>query len=153
MMTTVVNIKRTKRYDLYIGRGSPWGNPFVIGKDGTRDDVIDRYRAWFYNKLKDTKFRDSVHLLRGKRLGCYCKPLKCHGDVIVEYLENMHKLVGCSLDESLRKEIDVLKMRIERNYAKEPFVLEMIESYGIFPDVLDDDMKRLQEISKEINDR
>ncbi|PIW12451.1 MAG: hypothetical protein COW35_01440, partial [Candidatus Infernicultor aquiphilus] len=33
-------------YDVYIGRPSKWGNPFTIGKDGTRSEVIEKYRIW-----------------------------------------------------------------------------------------------------------
>ena len=87
-MTTVVNIKHEK-YDVYIGRGTPFGNIFRIGIDGDRQQVIEKYRSYFYNKLKDKTFRDKVEQLQGKRLGCYCKPLCCHGDVIIEYLEGI----------------------------------------------------------------
>lgn len=86
-MTKVVN-KKNQRFDVYIGRGSTFGNPYVIGKDGTREEVIEKYRKWFYKKLNNDRFRKEVELLRGKKLGCFCKPLACHGDVIVEYLEN-----------------------------------------------------------------
>ena len=44
--TTVINIRNDKRYDVYIGRPSKWGNPFVIGRDGTREQVIKKYRDW-----------------------------------------------------------------------------------------------------------
>ncbi len=43
--TRVVHCKR-ERYDVYIGRPGPWGNPFVIGRDGTREQVIAKYRTW-----------------------------------------------------------------------------------------------------------
>ena len=89
-MTTVVNIKKTKRYDVYIGRGGPWGNPFDFRKLGiTRKECIELYKEWFYKKLlTDRSFYDNVHTLKDKVLGCYCKPETCHGDIIVEYLEN-----------------------------------------------------------------
>lgn len=85
---TVVNIKRTK-CDIYIGRGSVYGNPYIIGKDGDRDEVIRKYKEYFYNRIaRDSQFKQAVDWLKGKdiTLGCYCKPLPCHGDVIVEYL-------------------------------------------------------------------
>ena len=88
--TTVVNITKTKRYDFYIGRGSPFGNPFDYMKLGiTRTECIEMYRTWFYKKLNDPVFRDRVLELKGKVLGCFCKPDACHGDVIVEYLEKL----------------------------------------------------------------
>ena len=86
-MTTIVNIKHNK-CDVYIGRGSPFGNPFRIGDDGDRAQVLVKYRTYFNQRLTDQSFRDKVLELKGKVLGCWCKPLTCHGDVIIEYLEH-----------------------------------------------------------------
>ena len=84
----VVNIRK-ESCDVYIGRGSLFGNPYKISKYRTRTMVIDWYREWFYNQLKNPLFKADVEKLRGANtLGCYCKPLACHGDIIVEYLEN-----------------------------------------------------------------
>lgn len=86
-MTRVVNI-RNEKCDVYIGRGSRFGNPYIIGKHGNRAEVIELYRKKFIAKLfDDEEFADEVCSLKGKRLGCYCAPLPCHGDVIVELLE------------------------------------------------------------------
>lgn len=82
----VVNIRKEKA-DVYIGRGSLFGNQFVIGKHGNREQVIAKYRAQFYTRLSnDEAFKQQVLQLRGKSLGCYCKPKACHGDVIAEHL-------------------------------------------------------------------
>ena len=84
MTTSVVHNKRG-RYDVYIGRGGPWGNPFQIGRDGTRAEVITKYRAWITsNDRVAVALRANVHRLRGKVLGCWCAPLPCHGDVLAE---------------------------------------------------------------------
>lgn len=84
MKTRVVNIRK-EPYDFYIGRPSKWGNPFIIGKDGSRKEVIHKYKEWILGEgiylLKD------LWLMKGKRLGCYCAPLPCHGDVLVEIIE------------------------------------------------------------------
>lgn len=80
--TRVVN-KRQEPYDVYIGRPGKWGNPFVIGKDGTREEVIAKYRDYV---LAQGHLLYSLEELRGKRLGCWCAPLPCHGDVLVELL-------------------------------------------------------------------
>ena len=80
MKTMVTNIRK-HYYDVYIGRGSKWGNPFRIGKDGTREEVIKKYKRYL---LKNKKLLSSLGELRGKWLGCYCKPLACHGDVLAE---------------------------------------------------------------------
>ena len=83
MVTKVVNLKH-EEFDVYIGRGSKWGNRFVIGRDGSREEVIAKYRAWI---LKNDYLLSCLSELKGKVLGCYCKPLACHGDVLVELAE------------------------------------------------------------------
>lgn len=86
-LTTVVNIRQTKNYDVFIGRPSVYGNPFRIGPDGTREEVMEKYEKYFnYRMTHDLLFRAAIHKLSGKVLGCYCKPLACHGDIIAEYL-------------------------------------------------------------------
>lgn len=86
-MTKVVHCKKEK-YDVYIGRPSIFGNPFLIGKDGDRIDVIKKYRDYFLHRIKtDENFYHAVCELKDKTLGCFCKPLLCHGDVIIDYLE------------------------------------------------------------------
>lgn len=88
MITVVVN-KYKSNYDIYIGRGSPFGNPFLIGVGGTREEVIAKYQKYFDNKIKtDPIFKEQVFELKGKVLGCFCKPHACHGDVIKEWLES-----------------------------------------------------------------
>ena len=82
-MTRVVHCKR-EHYDVYIGRGSKWGNPYSIGVDGTREIVIAKYKRWLLNQ---PPLLNELGQLKGKVLGCWCKPLACHGDVLVELLE------------------------------------------------------------------
>lgn len=87
-------------YDVYISRPSPgisrrvpesdgkWGNPFVVGKDGTREEVIAKHRAWLLS-LENKELLSQVRTeLKGKVLGCWCAPLPCHGDTLAE-LANM----------------------------------------------------------------
>jgi len=90
-MTTVVNVNKEK-CDIYIGRPSMFGNPYEIGKDGDRKQVINKYRSWFYKKLENKWFHDRVLELIDKKIGCWCSPLECHGDVIVEYLEGKDEI-------------------------------------------------------------
>ena len=82
MKTRVVN-RYKEPYDVYIGRPSKWGNPFSIGKDGTREEVIEKYERYLMGKVE---LLTSLHELRGKVLGCWCKPLACHGDVLVRWV-------------------------------------------------------------------
>lgn len=79
-MTKVVHCKKEK-YDVYIGRGSKWGNPFVIGKDGNRDEVILKYKKHITN---NPGLVSALPELKDKVLGCWCKPKACHGDVLKE---------------------------------------------------------------------
>ena len=83
-LTRVVH-GRKERYDVYIGRPSKWGNPFEIGKDGSRKEVIEKYRKYV---LENEELMNDLHELKGKVLGCWCKPAACHGDVLVELVEN-----------------------------------------------------------------
>lgn len=69
-------------FDVYIGRPSKWGNPFAIGRDGTRAQVIAKYREWLLNQPE--LVRQAKEELRGKVLGCWCVPQDCHGDVLAE---------------------------------------------------------------------
>ena len=80
MKTKVVHCKR-EPFDVYIGRPSKWGNPFEIGKDGTRQQVIDKYREWVQTQPQLMK---EIPSLKGKTLGCWCHPKPCHGDVLAE---------------------------------------------------------------------
>ena len=80
-MKLVVN-KYKSPYDIYIGRGSPWGNPYVIGKDGNREEVIAKFKEYAIVKGIDIRAKRE---LKGKILGCFCSPLPCHGDILAEW--------------------------------------------------------------------
>lgn len=67
---------------VYIGRGSAFGNPFVIGRDGDRDAVCDKYKEMVAsNAVLRAKIKSE---LRGKDLVCFCAPKRCHGDLLLE---------------------------------------------------------------------
>ena len=63
---------------VYVGRPTKWGNRYVIGRDGTREEVIRKYEQWLAKSGLD------VTELRGKDLVCWCKPLACHADVLMK---------------------------------------------------------------------
>ena len=90
--------KRTKGFRLqdsspnglpvvYVGRPTKWGNPFRVGVDGTRKEVVEKYREWLKKKLEeDPTFLEP---LKGKNLACWCpldKP--CHADILLEFLKH-----------------------------------------------------------------
>ena len=78
MQTTVVNI-RHEPCEVFIGRPSRWGNPWSIGKDGNRRQVIAKYREWIKTQ---PHLLTQVKNLKGRKLGCFCAPQMCHGDIL-----------------------------------------------------------------------
>lgn len=97
--TTIVTIKRSKDKiiqdcDIYIGGNlhvggwnlerSKWANPFTSPRDGTREEVLIKYRRYL---LASPELLKDIEELRGKVLGCFCAPpLPCHGNILVELL-------------------------------------------------------------------
>jgi hypothetical protein len=96
-VTRVVHVRRAKfvQYapgNVYIGRDyaefadEGWGNPFHVGKDGDRAEVLDKYRAW---ATTNEYLLKRVHLLKDKTLGCWCdRPEVCHGGILAELADN-----------------------------------------------------------------
>lgn len=81
----VVNVRSTKAPYQYIGRGSKWGNPFIIGRDGNRNQVCLKYRDYLLsNKELLASLPELVQ--DGRDLGCYCAPLLCHGNILLNVL-------------------------------------------------------------------
>lgn len=100
-MTTVLNIRDAKA-DVYIGRGSKWGNPFKMESEADRDKVCEQYEAYFWSK---GLFKDIAELV-DKTLGCYCKPKRCHGDFLADCANfyAQHGYLNKSEFEASRKE-------------------------------------------------
>lgn len=95
-MTRVVNLTKFTKIPkewVYIGRAGNgedgyFGNPYLIGQDGSREAVISLYTEWFIEKIEvDPIFRERILGLWDKTLMCFCKPLACHGDIIAAYLD------------------------------------------------------------------
>ncbi len=89
MKTKVVHCKKSS-FDVYIGRPSKWGNPFKLKKGESRELCLARYREWL---MKQPALLACVGELRGKTLGCWCKPLECHGDILAELADTAVKKV------------------------------------------------------------
>lgn len=92
-LTSVVHCKKDG-YDVYIGRPSKWGNPFTHLSDRktraafivqSREEAIERYKEYLFSSglIKD------IEELRGKVLGCWCRPKACHGDVLARLLNTL----------------------------------------------------------------
>lgn len=88
--------------DVYIGRGSVYGNPYThltnskfndVTIVASREESISKYKDWFYKELEtNPSFKTSVESLKeivNLNLVCFCKPQQCHGDIIKEYLDNL----------------------------------------------------------------
>lgn len=90
-VTFVSNKDKGEHFDTYIGRGTLWGNPYAIGQDGDRDEVIRKFAYDFSRGFlrSGDDFNEKLKLLRGHTLGCHCKPYACHGDVLAEYLNKL----------------------------------------------------------------
>lgn len=80
MHKLVVHLRKSP-YDVRIDRQTEWGNPFVMGKHGNRAEVIAKYREWL---LTQPDLLAKIKSLKGKKLGCWCSPDACHGDVLAE---------------------------------------------------------------------
>lgn len=84
--TTIVNLKHIKECDVYCGRGGLFGNPFVIGRDGTREEVLIMYGV--YLKQNKHLIRKAQRELIGRVCGCFCVPEGCHVEI----------LIGCAME-------------------------------------------------------
>ena len=74
--------------DVYIGRGSVFGNPFKISDSMSRDQVCDAHMEWLQSDDSDAiRARASIDAgdLDGKNLVCFCAPHRCHGENLIEY--------------------------------------------------------------------
>ena len=94
-MTTKVVNKYKDRFDVYIGRGSIWGNPYTVADHGRDYAIILHKKKFLLDVYIGAITKEQLLTLTGKTLGCFCKPKSCHGDIIAlmadsAYLNN-HK--------------------------------------------------------------
>lgn len=122
----------------YIGRASKWGNPYRIGEDGTREEVIRKYRA--YLSLRGD-LMSSLHELRGHTLVCHCHPLPCHGDVLAE-LATVQRRTWYDDRARIDRLIAYCKQDVEVERALDKLLLPLIPAE-----------RRLFLLDQQINDR
>ncbi len=95
MTTRLFSFKRQAHLDYYdesqrlgrcvlIHRPTKWGNPFLIGRDGDRPTVVAKYRVWLPTQ---PQLMASLGELVDKDLWCFCTPLLCHGNPLIELLK------------------------------------------------------------------
>lgn len=76
---------------VYIGRGSMWGNPFVMGSPRDRDHVCDQHEKYLLEQIRTGQITtQQLAALHGKDLVCFCAPLRCHGDTLARYAAQAH---------------------------------------------------------------
>lgn len=85
-MSNIINLRRDScKQAVYVGRGTPFGNPFVVGRDGSREQVVGKYLVWLLAQLsRNPVLRERVRGLRGKQLACWCAPALCHAEILRE---------------------------------------------------------------------
>lgn len=76
-------------HDIYIGRGSKWGNPYTHLPNtsapwlvDSREDAVRLYEEWI--RSQPELLAAVKKELKGKILGCFCAPLLCHGEVLIK---------------------------------------------------------------------
>lgn len=86
---TVINMRHRGDfdYDVRVDRATKWGNPFKMGMDGTREEVIEKYAKWI---VKQPELMAALPELAGKRIACWCTPLPCHADVLADLVEGLN---------------------------------------------------------------
>lgn len=70
---------------IYVDRPSRWGNPYIIGRDGTREEVIEKFKKY----ILTTREGANLSALKGVDLVCWCSPKPCHADILLEKANEM----------------------------------------------------------------
>jgi len=83
---------------VYVGRGSPLGNPFKLNYESERDDVISKYREYINSSNLDSRqVKELVRIYKlykenaGINLECWCAPKKCHAEIVVDFIRYMEE--------------------------------------------------------------
>lgn len=97
--TRLANLRKGDSYTVYIGRKSRrhhYGNPFIIGVHGSRDEVVKMCHSWLRGRAYSLVEPDrriwilqNLNSLEGEILGCWCEPLPCHGNVYIQLLKEI----------------------------------------------------------------
>ena len=84
--TIIVNLHHIHHCEVYCGRPSQWGNPFIIDRDGNRTEVLTKYGRYLSSHMRLVRLAKTE--LLGKSIGCFCLPLPCHLEI----------LIGCAME-------------------------------------------------------
>ncbi|MEK6882556.1 MAG: DUF4326 domain-containing protein [Nanoarchaeota archaeon] len=139
-MDNIINIKSGVRYDLYIGRAnktynllqSKWANPFIIGRDGERSEVLNKYHKWILNQ---PELLNDLYELDSKILACWCdidKGEQCHGQILLGLREFQKKNLLTMNDIKLLKPLNKTKYKIavigSRSVQDKKIVFDYLDS-------------------------
>jgi Domain of unknown function (DUF4326) len=90
-MVLPVRVDKSEPYDIFIGRPSKFSNPYEMGIDGTRSEVIQKFEKYFRNH---PQLEALIEELDGKRISCWCSiDQNCHGDSIISIIKERNKLL------------------------------------------------------------
>ena len=115
----VVHFKR-EPHDEYIGRPSKWGNPFTHIADkktaaqfivASREEAVQKYKEWILEG-DGQWLLDHLHELEGKTLGCWCAPKLCHGNALIEIINERKKMNNEETIKVQQELIDVLYSQV-----------------------------------------
>lgn len=155
---------------VYIGRGSPMGNLKVIGKDGTRAEVIDWYKGWLFDRLieRDEKVEKAFRALNAdSRLLCFCSPRPCHGEVIVKYWEEINTApsyeeglsalrskLGKAIPEPLndsKEQMERYKLwLIDKLISRDPTVTQDFKELSLTKELIPEEFRGIYKLSEEV---
>lgn len=118
---------------VYIGRGSKWGNPFVIGKDGNRQEVIEKYKEYI---LGNASLLADLHEIKNKDLVCFCAPQPCHGDVLIFLANNNQK--GTDMEKFIVFEHHTEEVFVVHDNWGNPYIVDKNEEIVPMTDIYKD---------------
>lgn len=82
--------KITEKKERFPKESSKFCNPFKVGKDGTREEVIEKYEKYIKEKIiVNNELKEELIKMKNKNLGCWCYPEKCHGDILINIINNL----------------------------------------------------------------
>lgn len=109
---------------VYIGRGTPWGNPFIVGRHGVRGECVDKFELEVLPTL-------DISELVGKSLVCSCYPNRCHGDSILKRLQEIETNMSNELSGVIQQ-IKTKKVGAQQKTAYDMQIAGQWYGYGFF---------------------